>query len=262
MRQRAKVLLLCLTAVASLLLVRPAVSGTPTVVDTLTHYWTYRLIEPLAIPSPILASDQFFRTPVTLQVDTLSRLVNWVRKNSSPVRDTNLHFTWWNVQPKLPVNKNVVIRNQFGQFPTVVENLEFLLAPALKNVPTAPFLPLSHYLCYRAHGPGPSGDAFLLVDEWRRDVLPVLDLQYVCAPCLKIHGGNQFPPVDTLTHFAVYEVQPQSEVFVPLVRDQFITQQFPVHQAAPEYLFVPTIKYDAPTSTRQSTWGRLKVLYR
>ena len=267
MRQMAKVLVLCLTAATSLLLVRPAASGsTPSIVDTTTHYWTYHLLTPIVMPTPIQVSDQFLPNLTPVQVDSLLRLVNWVRKNESTVRDTNIHFTWWNVVPKIPIGKTVVVRNQFGQFETRVENLEFLLAPAWKNLERTGLPPASHYLCYRAVGPAPTPPVSL-IDEWRQDFQPVLTMEYLCAPCLKRHGLD-FVPIDTTAHFALYGIHPISEVFVPLVQDQFVHLQMPVKQGGggrvplSEYLLVPSVKFEAPTSTKRTSWGKLKIRYR
>ncbi len=228
-----------------------------------THYWTYQSLEALVFPQPILVQDQFFRQPVPVTVDSLVRLLNWVHKNNSAVPDTFLHYTWWNIVDKLPVNKRATVTNQFGSFPVQILNLEFLLAPATKNQPATGAIPqANHYLCYRATGfPGPT-TAFDIQDEWKVDIQVPKDMEFLCTPCLKIHNGQIFPPADTVTHFAVYPVSPQSGNFVPFVNDQFMARQLFVRQSPPEYLFVPSTKVEIPTDVKRSTWGRLKQLYR
>src|SRR5262245_42662175 len=64
-----------------------------------THYWTYHMLDslPPVGPATIVAKDQFFRNGVTLTVDRRERLLNWVFKNNSPVPDSLLHYTWWNL---------------------------------------------------------------------------------------------------------------------------------------------------------------------
>lgn len=227
-----------------------------------THYWTYHNLDVIPFPQPIVVRDQFFRQPITLTVDSLTRLLNWVRKNNSAVPDTFLHYTWWNIKEKVPVSKFAVVTNQFGSHTVHVLNVEFLLAPARKNQTNPGPLPANHYLCYRAVGfPGPPV-AYNLEDEWKRDLQTPKDMEYLCTPCLKQHLGQIFPPVDTVTHFAVYPVMPFSENFVPFVTDQFQQRQLFVTQFPPEYLFVPSEKVEIPTETKRSTWGRLKKLYR
>jgi len=252
-----------LAAVCGLLLlpVSAKTQGTGPPFDP-THYWTYHILQPLVTPQPIRVADQFFRQPVPVTVDSLERLLNWVHKNNSAVPDTFLHYTWWNIREKLPVNRSVIVTNQFGSYPVQVLNLEFLLAPATKNLPTAGPPLANHYLCYRAVGFPPQTIGYDMLDEWRRDFQYPRELQFLCAPCFKEHLGQIFPPVDTLTHLAVFPITPYSDYFLPLVSDQFQTHQFPVQQIPLEYLFVPSDKQDLPTDVKKSTWGRMKQLYR
>lgn len=217
--------------------VRLAVAGP---IDS-THYWSYSFETPKDTLVTISARDQFISLPMA--VDTLTRLVNWVHKNHSFVRDTTLHFTWWNIRDKYPVHVFAQITNQFGVHRVKISNLEFLLAPALKNDPATPEDSVSHYLCYQALGfPGPVPE-YDLEDEWRTDRQHVYDMKYLCVPCWKTHNGLEYAPVDSITHLAVYEVHPQSEPFRPLLEDQFVTGAFRVQQRSPrEYLFVPSTK--------------------
>lgn len=227
-----------------------------------THYWTYQILTPLPSPAPIFVRDQFFPNGIPVTVETRERLLNWVNKNNSPVRDTLLHYTWWNVLEKLPVNKDVLVTNQFGSHPVRVVNLEFMLVPAWKNHPN-PNPPLAnHYLCYRAFGFPPPPAGYDLRDEWRVDFQQPGPLEYLCAPCAKQHLGQLFPVVDTVTHLAAYPIEPVSEVFYPFLLDQFRPMQELVQQTPIEYLFVPSEKVGPPTETRRNTWGMLKALYR
>jgi len=229
-----------------------------------THYWTYSLQVPQPQPQPIFAADQFFKTGVPLTVDTRLKLLNWVQKNNSLVPDTLLHYTWWNVLEKLPVNRTVIVTNQFGSSRVQVLNLEFLLAPAYKNFSNAVGGPpvANHYLCYRATGfPGPPA-AYDLRDEWRVDTQQPGPMEFLCAPCMKEHLGKIYPVVDTVTHYAAYPIQPVSDVFYPFLLDQFRPSNEFVAQHPIEYLFVPSEKTDLPVDTKKDTWGRLKLMYR
>ena len=263
MRVKATLLLSSLTVAMSFLLLCGSAygQGTPTAIDS-THYWTYKLQEATFYPNQVSARDQFFPTYTPVYLDSLTRLVNWVVKEGSAVRDTFVHYTWWNIRNKLPFTKIVQVSNQFGDYPVTIENLEFLLVPALKNpVPPIHALQASHYLCYRAHGfPGPTRSYFLR-DEWRNDIQRPFDLEYFCVPCWKEHAGVEYPPIDLETHLAVYPIAPYSDLFYPLVQDQFLQGPHFVRQTPLEYLFVPSKKTEI-TTTKPSTWGRLKVLYR
>ena len=227
-----------------------------------THYWTYHLEPPVIQPALVYAKDQFFLGYVPIQVDSLSRLVNWVLKNNSPVRDTFLHYTWWNINNKLPNHASAILRNQFGSFPIDVFDLDFMLVPAYKNY-QSPVPPLAnHYLCYKAQGPPPPPTGYDLRDEWRVDFQIPGPLQFLCVPCWKQHNGQIFPPVDTLTHLALYPIRPASERFAASLQDQFITTYELAHQEPVEYLLVPSLKDLIPTSDKRSTWGRIKQIYR
>jgi hypothetical protein len=245
------------------LLLLSAAAGAQVLPFDPTHYWTYHNLEPVIQPQPIFVQDQFFRNGIPVTVDQLDRLLNWVHKNNSPVPDTLLHYTWWNILEKLPVNRRVIVTNQFGSHIVQVLNLEFLLAPATKNDPTGGNVPLAnHYLCYRASGfPSPPA-AYDLRDEWRVDIQQPQDMEFLCTPCLKEHNGHVFAPVDTVTHLAAYPITPVSENFVPFVVDQFIARQLFVTQMPNEYLFVPSEKVELPTDTKRSTWSKIKSLYR
>lgn len=234
-----------------------------------THYWTYHELQPIFTPQPIRVQDQFFPGSQGVTVDSLERLVNWVFKIdpatgfvSAPV-DTLLHYTWWNIREKFPVQQPVMLTNQFGSYPVQVLNLEFMLTPAVKNQP-AGFQPppANHYLCYRAVGFPSPNRPFFLHDEWRQDTQLPGPLEFLCTPCLKEHNGRVFPPVDTLTHLALYPIQPQSELFYPFVQDQFFVSPEYVQQHPVEYLLVPSTKQLIITDTKKKSWGQLKTIYR
>jgi hypothetical protein len=266
MKLGTRLLLTCLTLAVSVALVRPAAyAQVGTAQIDSTHYWTYHLLQTQFFPQPIQVSDQFFPNFIPVEVDTLERLVNWVVKNHSPVRDTLVHFTWWNIPEKLPVGRDVTVDNQFGKYNVNIRNLEFLLAPAFKNfqTPDPTQTPnASHYLCYRASGFPPPTQLFSLFDEWRQDLLPIGPLEYLCTPCIKEHQGRLFFPIDTVTHLALYQINPQSDYFYPFVQDQFLSRPEYVQQHPIEYLLVPSKKTLIVTEPKRTTWGKVKTLYR
>lgn len=243
--------------------------GTPPGINP-THYWSYQLMQPFQRPDHIDASDQFL--PFTpFDIDRLDRLVNWVHKVDpsglvSPVPDTTLHYTWWNIINKLPFQTTVIVQNQFGRYPVTVQNVEFLLSPAYKNFTqaTAPFPVANHYLCYRAQGFPSPGLVYPVSDEWRQSQVFPQPMQFLCVPCMKHHNGTIYPIVDGATHLAVYPIDADtgSEFWLPFISDQFVATNHPVWQKPFEYLFVPSTKTDISTPTHRNTWGTIKTLYR
>ena len=228
-----------------------------------THFWTYKLQTLIQIPRPVFAADQFYPNGVPLTVDRLDRLVNWVSKNGSPiVPDTLLHYTWWNVQPKLPTPRVVRVINQFGDYIVNVQNLEFMLVPAWKNQPQPTQPVANHYLCYRATGFPPPPFGVSLIDEWREDNQHPQELEYLCNPCRKEHAGSIYPVVDTKTHLALFRLPVLSDLFTPFIQDQFFMGTVPVRQSPYEYLLVPSNKFDIATPARTGSWGRMKTIYR
>lgn len=229
-----------------------------------THWWTYHRLSPFISQQGVGLSDQFYPQQfIPNGTDSLVRLLNWVYKNHGVVQDTFIHYTWWNLLNKVPTPRLVKVTNQFGTYDVNVEQMEFLLAPAWKNYQSPiPYPYANHYLCYRAHGfPAPSV-SFFFQDEWRQDVLPVGPMEYFCTPCAKRHNGQLFPPVDTLTHLAVYPIFPNSDAFFAQTQDQFAIVPGPVMQLPIEYLFVPSTKFEINTPAKAHSWGKIRTLYR
>jgi hypothetical protein len=228
-----------------------------------SHYWTYSpSYGGHYSPEFIQVRDQFFQSFTPVYLDTLERFINWVHKNGSPVPDTLIHYTWWNIVNKLPNSASAILTNQFGQFPAQIGDLQFMLVPAWKNQPQPGNPAANHYLCYKAFGAPPPPQILDLVDEWRHDVQPLGDLEYLCTPCWKEHNGQVFPALDEATHLAMYRISPTSERFFPFIQDQFFSGTCDVFQQPFEYLLVPTLKQILPTDVKKASWGQLKTIYR
>jgi hypothetical protein len=71
-----------------------------------------------------------------------------------------------------------------------------------------------------------------------------------------------YAPVDTVTHLALFRINPYSDLFSPFMADQFWQGGRPVQQQPTEYLLVPSLKEEIVTDTKRQTWGKLKTLYR
>ena len=268
MKQKKTVFLGCLAAALCLALTGPVAYGQA--VPDSTHYWTWSLVDPIFIPDFVEAYDQFFPNFRPLQNLQLRRLLNPVVKFHGPVptpiEDPNLHHTWYDVRPPYLVDQQVRIFDQFypNGFVTRVDTLAFMLVPALKDTvqpPSQPIPPANHYLCYRIAIPSP-GVSVGLQDQFRADPnVFVYSAEYLCAPCWKRHNGVVYPPRDE-THLVFYEVNDPFPQRFPYIRDQFINGRFLVRQELKEYLVVPARKEHISTDSKNSSWGRLKSIYR
>lgn len=209
-----------------------------------THYWTYHVLGAPPQPTPISVRDQFHADLMPVTVDSLVYLFNWVHKDGSAVLDTMVHFTGWNIVEKPPLQKTALISNQFGSGRVYLSHMAFLMAPAWKNTDLPGTPSASHYVCYRASGFLPRPVMHSIVDEWRADQQIPDSLVYFCAPCQKLHNTNLFFPTDTVTHLALYRVHPESPLFTPILKDQFVARTFGVQQLGDELLAVPSTKTD------------------
>jgi len=101
---------------------------TPPGIDP-THYWTYTNLQTAPPqPTPIGVADQFYRQPIPVTVDRLERLLNWVRKETTPPFRTRSCTTRGGTSwKKQPTPRRVIVTNQFGSHVVQVNNLEFLL---------------------------------------------------------------------------------------------------------------------------------------
>lgn len=267
MRQRAVFAVLFLAAAVGILVFgQPAIAQVP--LDP-THYWTYHLLNPAVESQTFEVRDQFFTSYRPLVTMRLERLLNPAWKLHDGVlyapRDSTAHLDWWTVPPE-PVNRMVKVSNQFGQDQMLqVVGLEFMLVPSRKTeTPTTDPLPrtINHYLCYKVIGAGPGVDV-ILRDQFHSQGQMVASATYLCNPCWKRHMGQEYPPVDD-THLVLYRLEiPQFEAPPRFLRDQFIEiWNSPFVQIPDEYLATPSTKEDVPTPTEESSWGRLKTIFR
>jgi hypothetical protein len=269
-----KATLCFLTAAALCLFLGPAAHAQGPMVPDSTHYWTWSLVDPIFIPDQPEARDQFIQQYRILFNLRLHRLLNPVTKYhasgvATPIRDSTLHYTWYEVQPPFPANQTVEIHDQFypNGFTTRVDTLGFMLVPARKDTlqppqqPTPPPGAANHYLCWRIEAPSPNTYVGL-EDQFRRDPqVFVYEAEWLCNPCWKRHLGVEYPPRDE-THLILYRIVDPYQNKFPYLHDQFVNGRFLVHQTEREYLLVPATKKEVITPTQQSSWGRLKALYR
>ena len=224
------------------------------------HYKIYEIDAPAAIfGEAVKATDQF--SNYEFIVEGPLRLGVPTDKNGSGFIFPELHYTWYAVdgEPAQPL-RQVVYENQFGENVVQVRQPRWLLTPALKNQ-ASPSLPLvNHYLCYDAVGGGLNIPASLINQFGGEEVL-LLDPKFFCNPVQKEHAGVLFPILNELDHLVCYDFTPHGTfagISVGIV-DQFVqTFGLPFESVL---LCVPSEKTGV-TPTDESTWGKVKSIYR
>jgi len=224
------------------------------------HYRVYRT-PPLTYTSPIDLADQFNKYRV--DVFTLER---WANPAEKIIPETNEHFPpvdpfihqmWWrgNFPPMEP--REIIGIDQFGTNKWTLVNPEYLLNPALKNVPGGTPPPWNHYLCYRAL-PVNLHRVVILIDQFGTTNAQLIYGSWFCNPVSKIHHGVFYPIVDPKAHLACYEYPRSPFVYPVNAIDQFGNWQFDVREDF--CLCVPALK-EHVVRTEQSTWGKIKAMY-
>ena len=227
------------------------------------HYKAYQVQPPLTHPTVVSLLDQFMQS--THQVDVLEWFANPVMKEHAgvkfPINRPELHYTWWRITQQ-PFTMDVIARNQFGDQPLRLGMSRYLLNPANKNAPAGVPLPLAnHYKCYDCTGPVISVPLVLTDQFYTRNAVNLIPV-FFCTPVEKrTQEGGIYPMTDPRQHYTVYDIGPETPIWPATIADQFIPVT-PVQLTSDRLLMVPTDKSFPPTSTKPSTWGRLKQLYR
>lgn len=259
-RSPVVVLLILLAA----LLVPIVATAQPGVDPRWDHYEVYRVFPSVTDGRPIVLDDQFMHS--NHQVLTLDWFMNPTTKTipggpTFQITDPRLHYTWWRITEQ-PWDAIVVAINQFGDQTLRVGRPQYLLNPALKNDPSPP-PPQNHYKCYECTGQPVNRS--VIIDDFKGGPWQAVATfpRWFCNPAQKVHPatGQVFPIVDPNQHYICYDLQPTDPSIIPaVIGDQFIQNQR-VELGPNRWLCVPTFK-ETVTSTRGSTWGKLKVLYR
>jgi len=226
------------------------------------HYKVYEVANPSQVIMPITLVDQF--GVVTVDTLTLEKFAIPTEKVLSdgtvyPIEDPFRHYTWWAFDRPEFVRR-VDVLDQFGGYSWRVRNSRYLLTPAGKNQPDYP-TNANHYKCYYADDAPVLDIQVTLHDQVdTASVVVVLRGEYFCNPVEKQIPGATFPIVDDLTHLACYRVEnptPYSVTYV--VADQFGMREVALGNNT--YLCVPAEKGKV-VGEENSTWGRIKALYR
>lgn len=232
------------------------------------HYKVYTVDPHPTNGSTVLLQDQF--QIMNHQVQDLEFFMNPTEKITSSglhftIYNPLLHYSWWRISPS-PFGGIVSITNQFGPQVLNVHDAVFLLNPALKNsTQPAPQPPTAnHYKCYLCDGQ-PLNQIVTMIDQFGSWQATLTFPKFFCNPVQKTVvtplGQTTYPIVDPLQHYTCYLFNPiDPSPHSVLITDQFLTQS-PLTMSQGQLICVPTDK-DRVVPTKQSTWGRLKMIYR
>jgi hypothetical protein len=225
------------------------------------QYLVYRAQPHGFLDVPVILRDQFSPAATTHFVRDLQFFMNPVEKDSLPIIDPRLHYTWWHLQPEPTSVSTVLATNKYGDQQIQIFASEFLLNPALKFPQAGEPIPFAnHYLCYRAQGFIPPRPVILHDQFGSWDAYLTGEVDWWCNPVEKQFQGNFDPIVRPDAHLVCYRIQvPQPAGFAISFLDQFRLDTTQLTNIV--YLCVPTLKHDI-TPTTSASWGSVKATYR
>ena len=253
---------ICALAFAALfMLVASSVLAQPTLPYE-NHYKVYHAT-PLTIVKPVSLNDQFGAFTVTdLVLDRFANPAEKIHPETGqvfPIVDPIRHHTWWRISAPQPV-RTVLAIDQFGANLWTLGDAAYLINPALKNVPAGAPPVGNHYVCYEVLGGPDVLRPVILVDQFGTCNVIVMRGKYFCNPVEKRADGVVWPIIDYAAHLTCYTVQNPNPIAVPITTiDQFGYWQIQAFDN--DCMCAPALK-DFPVRTEESTWGRVKALYR
>src|SRR5258705_4016152 len=100
----------------------------------------------------------------------------------------------------------------------------------------------------------------MLIDQFGNVQVVVLGAKYFCNPVEKNDRGAVYPIIDRIAHLACYQVDNRApDINNIITDDQFGFWKTTIQ--GNDCLCVPA-RTDVPVPTKQTTWGRIKSLYR
>jgi len=226
------------------------------------HYKVY-MSSPITLVRGVALEDQF--GVILDSMFVFDRFANPVEKRHLdgsvyPILRPEVHMDWWRFRAPQPA-RTVIAIDQFGGSSWVLGDAVYLLTPSVKY-PMPPFqAPVNnHYVCYEALSGFVPSKVVYLIDQWGNAQVMVLTPKYFCNPAEKRTGGEVYPILDHQAHLTCYFVQnPMIEPHSITTYDQFGFWQTETFEN--NCLCVPALK-EHPIRTEQSTWGKIKSLYR
>lgn len=252
-------------ALAAVCVMYAAVAAAQATLPRENHYNVYRT-STITYVKPIGLLDQF--GPIDVTDFVLERFANPAEKihpetgEVFPIIDPIIHQMWWRIHAPQPA-RTVVGIDQFGSSEWRLGDAVYLINPALKNVADPAGGPLppvwNHYVCYDAIGPT-VGRPVIVVDQFGQNNVIVIQGKLFCNPAEKRADGIVYPVIDFAAHLACYIIQNAT----PMTRSITAVDQFGYWQLQTydnDCLCVPALK-EHVIGTEESTWGRIKAMYR
>lgn len=221
--------------------------------NTVDHFRCYMVPTASALPTNIQLQDQFdsptgmFENITSL---TAEHFCNPVRKTvngvATPIVNSAHHLTMYKVNPQTTISRTVVVSNQFGQQTLSVAAPEILAVPTGKSIPPTPPPPpptdLDHYKCYAASGPSLVNVTATLADQFRTDVVHVLQPVRFCNPVEKIHNGVITHILNPTIHLVCYSTTVVTSRNNINIKNQFVPNGAALTVQNPDLLCAPSSK--------------------
>jgi hypothetical protein len=192
-------------------------------------------------------TDQFGSATVTVRKPL--RFCNPVDKNGGGVNDPTAHLLCYKLDKSPFTQREVLVRNQFGDQTLKVKSAESLCVPAEKNGVTSE-LAVDHFECYRARGKGFAVRDATLADQFETAPVRVVKPRLLCNPVDKNGEGIESPEAH-LTCYATRRSTPFTKQEIT-ADDQFSESDgTPLRLAVRKssFLCVPSEKNPPATTT-------------
>ena len=208
------------------------------------HFKCYLPIATTAIPAQVVQlQDQF--TANTAKVKTIWRFCNPTVKQHNdvitPIMNADAHLALHRAGPQPLVNREVVIRNQFGDQTIITGQARYLAVPTQKD-PHGPPTNLDHFNCYVVTNGAAAATQVMLTDQWFASPHKVAKPALFCNPVQKTHNGVVTPIIHPNDHLTCYKITPRAFDKTVQLHNQFGDPQFRSKQA--DMLCVPTLKLE------------------
>jgi hypothetical protein len=189
-------------------------------------------------PRPKSLLDQFAAQRKTIKLLAPEKLCNPARKANEPFENKKAHLRCYRTETVAPLNRLVLVRNQFGEFRARVGSPERLCLPASKQViggqrPQNLFV-TEHFKCYRITplGANYTPRKVTFRDQFQRFRVRVFKPYRLCAP---VEKSRKFPVQHMVQHLVCYLVSGPVLHRTVIVRDQFTVKRGdqPANQTSP-----------------------------
>ena len=210
----------------------------------LDHYKAYRIANPRSLHiSSLSLKDQFdARMRIYEHIDSLvpRYFLTPARKNNEPMYDSVTHYVAYEIFPKRIYQGLVRTIDQFGRHYMEIDTSKFLLVPSKKFFPTPPETIPNHYKTWRVRDTLWQHRWVHVRDQFMRDTLRLVRIDYLSNPVKKVVGNRVFDIVRPEYHLTWYRAMGR-----PISRRVGYVNQFEstaVHIDSVKYLLVPTRK--------------------